>query len=180
MAYNYPWYNSCKGIELEQGDIFRGYPVFMPDPYVFTNEKKLPDVEGEFITSDVILMTQSCDLENDKIDSVILCPLHILSGIEKNLGNSEREIKKRKESIRQGKEPGMHMIKNDTDLGIELSLVEFKRIYTTPKSTLVEFAKVAGNRVRLLPPYREHLSQAFARYFMRVGLPQDISSFSSN
>lgn len=23
----------------------------------------------------------------------------------------------------------------------------------------------------LMPPYREHLSQAFARYFMRVGLP---------
>jgi hypothetical protein len=32
----------------------------------------------------------------------------------------------------------------------------------------------AGDRLRLLPPYREHLSQAFARYFMRVGLPQDI------
>lgn len=28
--------------------------------------------------------------------------------------------------------------------------------------------------LRLLPPYREHLSQAFARYFMRVGLPQDL------
>jgi hypothetical protein len=27
---------------------------------------------------------------------------------------------------------------------------------------------------RLLPPYREHLSQSFARYFMRVGLPVDI------
>jgi hypothetical protein len=28
-----------------------------------------------------------------------------------------------------------------------------------------------------MPPYREHLSQAFARYFMRVGLPSDIPSF---
>jgi hypothetical protein len=26
------------------------------------------------------------------------------------------------------------------------------------------------SRFRLLPPYREHLSQAFARFFMRVGL----------
>jgi hypothetical protein len=24
------------------------------------------------------------------------------------------------------------------------------------------------------PPYREHLSQAFARFFMRVGLPQPV------
>jgi len=29
-------------------------------------------------------------------------------------------------------------------------------------------------RLRLRPPYREHLSQAFARFFMRVGLPTDI------
>jgi len=34
-----------------------------------------------------------------------------------------------------------------------------------------------GNRLRLLPPYREHLAQAFARFFMRVGLPADIPKF---
>ena len=34
-----------------------------------------------------------------------------------------------------------------------------------------------GWRIRLLPPYRELLSQAFARFFMRVGLPVDIPSF---
>jgi hypothetical protein len=40
-----------------------------------------------------------------------------------------------------------------------------------------EFANAAGHRLRLLPPYREHLSQAFARLFMRVGLPADIPPF---
>jgi hypothetical protein len=29
----------------------------------------------------------------------------------------------------------------------------------------------------LLPPYREHLSQAFARFFMRVGLPVEVPPF---
>ena len=29
-------------------------------------------------------------------------------------------------------------------------------------------------------PYREHLAQAFARYFMRVGLPVDIPAFKSD
>jgi hypothetical protein len=33
-------------------------------------------------------------------------------------------------------------------------------------------------RIRLLPPYREHLSQAFARHFMRVGLPSGIPQFT--
>jgi hypothetical protein len=40
-----------------------------------------------------------------------------------------------------------------------------------------EFAHQMGDRLRLLPPYREHLSQAFARLFMRVGLPADIPPF---
>jgi hypothetical protein len=30
-------------------------------------------------------------------------------------------------------------------------------------------------RPQLLPPYREHLSQAFARFFMRVGLPTPVA-----
>ncbi len=33
------------------------------------------------------------------------------------------------------------------------------------------------SRLRLLPPYREHLAQGFARFFMRVGLPVDIPAF---
>jgi hypothetical protein len=36
----------------------------------------------------------------------------------------------------------------------------------------------AAKRLRLLPPYREHLSQSFARFFMRVGLPIDIPPFT--
>ena len=32
----------------------------------------------------------------------------------------------------------------------------------------------ATPRLRLLAPYREYLSQAFARFFMRVGLPQPV------
>ena len=41
-------------------------------------------------------------------------------------------------------------------------------------SYLKAFTITQAHRLRLLPPYREHLSQAFARYFMRVGLPVDI------
>jgi len=39
---------------------------------------------------------------------------------------------------------------------------------------LEELVTHTGKRLRLCPPYREHLAQAFARFFMRVGLPQDV------
>jgi maleate cis-trans isomerase len=40
---------------------------------------------------------------------------------------------------------------------------------------VLALAALFGERVRLLSPYKEHLSQAFARYFMRVGLPRPLA-----
>ena len=51
-------------------------------------------------------------------------------------------------------------------------IVDFHNIYTVPLTFLESLLmQRLQPRLRLLPPYREHLSQAFARYFMRVGLP---------
>lgn len=180
MTTDYPWYIEVNGGELQQGDILRDYPVFYPEPFEIPDNlesDEMPVLDGGFIKTDVLVVSQSCDLVNNKVDTVILCPLHCLNNIKATFGESEKAIRKRSEDIRQGKEPGFHMIGGDTDLGLEISIVEFRRILTTPKPTLLDFANKAGDRVRLLPPYREHLSQAFARYFMRVGLPEDIPRF---
>jgi len=64
-------------------------------------------------------------------------------------------------------------------------LVDFHEIFTVPRAFLESLIKQRGKiRFRLLPPYREHLSQAFARFFMRVGLPipieKDWSVFKAN
>jgi hypothetical protein len=69
-----------------------------------------------------------------------------------------------------------HLLNEYTSETIDfpLSVVEFHRLYTLPKEYLQSVASGTPLRLRLLPPYREHLSQAFARYFMRVGLPIDI------
>ena len=81
-----------------------------------------------------------------------------------------------RENLRQGKEPAYHLLnfyKSDK-IDFPLTVVDFHRIYTIPKEFIQEIALSQNERLRLLPPYREHLSQAFARYFMRVGLPIDI------
>lgn len=62
--------------------------------------------------------------------------------------------------------------------GIRMSpqIVDFSKVYSLPVLFLESWLGSRGDRrLRLLPPYREHLSQAFARFFMRVGLPQDIN-----
>ena len=61
-------------------------------------------------------------------------------------------------------------------LDTELRIVDFREIYTIPRVVLESLlVRRNSQRLRLNPPYREHLSQAFARFFMRVGLPQPIA-----
>jgi hypothetical protein len=55
-----------------------------------------------------------------------------------------------------------------------IRIVDFGRIYCLPRGYVEKLANHRGERLRLLPPYREHIAQAFARFFMRIGLPQDI------
>jgi hypothetical protein len=56
-------------------------------------------------------------------------------------------------------------------------VVDFRNVYSVSFDFLTEWVQRKGRRLRLLSPYREHLSQAFARFFMRVGLPVDIPPF---
>lgn len=56
-------------------------------------------------------------------------------------------------------------------------VVDFRNIYSVSLNFLSDLTMKKGERLRLLPPYREHLSQSFARFFMRVGLPVDIPAF---
>jgi hypothetical protein len=65
-------------------------------------------------------------------------------------------------------------VKTEIETVSDYLVVDFSNVYGVDFDTIMEISKTLDKKVRLLPPYREHLSQAFARYFMRVGLPQDI------
>jgi hypothetical protein len=56
-------------------------------------------------------------------------------------------------------------------------VVDFRQIFSLPVAYLRKHAAGLDPRWRLESPYREHFSQAFARFFMRVGLPTAIPTF---
>ena len=56
-------------------------------------------------------------------------------------------------------------------------VVDFRQIFSLPVPYLRKHAMTLGTRWRLQSPFREHFSQAFARFFMRVGLPTAIPAF---
>jgi hypothetical protein len=171
MCNRFKWYEIVEGTDLEQGDIIDDCPVLVP---IETLEDDLEYVHGDVCRYDVIVLSQSCDLKHDKVDFVIVCP-HYSFKNEQNK-NSRYRNKKIKEDLKQGNIPGYHLLEacEIEGFGCDQRIVDFRNIYSIPLQTIKKIAAAKGKRRRLLAPYREHLSQAFARFFMRVGLPIDI------
>jgi len=173
----YPWYQAVQGPNFTQGDIFKSCPIPIPTP----DQAFLEAAEGkEKLTADIdiaaaslIVMSQACDIEHEKVETIVLCPVWPFKEVSDHFLRSTDG----KEALRKGNLPAYHLLNKDEDLGVEYMMVDFHRLYTLPKSFVRLVAERGGERARLLPPYREHLSQAFARYFMRVGLPIDIPKF---
>lgn len=171
---DYPWYEIVGGEDgLMQGDFIKDCPVVIPPSEISDN------IEVRIINYDIVIMSQSCDLVQRKLDLVLVCPVWSLNEFEKK--SDFFKSKQGKESLRQGNVPGYHLLnKCEIDeFTTDYMVVDFRSVYSVPFDFIVELAQKRGKRIRLLPPYREHLSQAFARFFMRVGLPVDIPSFKS-
>ncbi len=170
-----PWYEVAAGDRpLLQGDFFHDCPVVVPSQALAEGAGV---VLSEVVEYDVVVMSQSCDLASQKVDLVLVCPYWPLTA----LGQQSSYFRGRsgRESLRRGNVPGYHLL-NRCDLepfAMECVVVDFRNVYGVPFDSLQELARQRETRLRLLPPYREHLSQAFARFFMRVGLRVDSPPF---
>jgi hypothetical protein len=175
----YQWYEIVTETEpILQGDFLYSCPIVVPSTAIEPETIGQKIVSAKVIEYDVIIMSQSCDLMFKKLDLVLVCPIWSLDEFEKR--NDFFKSKRGKEELRQGNVPGYHLLNKCDVEGFETAnylVVDFRNVYGVPFDFLTDLAKRKGKRLRLLPPYREHLSQAFARFFMRVGLPIDIPRF---
>jgi hypothetical protein len=171
----YPWYGVTRDDSLEQGDFFFDLEAFVPN-YPIVNIQTGASIPGQIQLYDVVVLSQSCDLVNRKNLplSVIVCPVYSLEDSASHLA-SLKEPKVREEA-RQGKMPGNHVLAECplTYFPFSIKVAFFHQVFTVPFSYIKAIAQTNQPRMRLLPPYREHLAQAFARFVMRVGLPLDI------
>lgn len=176
---DYKWYKIVDGDDIEQGGILENCPVFVlpseihMDPAIAAT--KLYEVPFE--SRDVIIMSQTCDMVKGReyISEVLLCSVWKRSDFTEGLMSKKDDWN----NARKGRLPGFHVLNKCELKGFkrDFSVVDFRRVYSLPLGLTREIAVALGKRIRLLPPYREHLSQAFARFFMRVGLPVDIPEF---
>ncbi len=174
----YPWFELQEdSADITQGDIIKDCPVPILKEFDISEEKR--DVKAEISMIDGIILTQACDIANKKVENIILCAITSKSeyeAIQRSVGKSEKEIKKNIEGIIKGQQNAYHIINNykSEEFTQDYYIINFKDIFSVPVDVARAIAEKNGKRLRLCPPYREHLSQAFARYFMRVGLPINI------
>ncbi len=158
-----------------QGDLVGKCPIVIPPGVIAPKERILVDVE----LFDVVVLTQSCDLENGKAEIVLVCPLYSFQDFCKQLPaqeqSSQKAISSRFKRLKDGYEPAHHLLHKTRFSGREdFWITDFRSVYGIHFEGLKAHISSGALRIRLLSPYREHLAQAFARFMMRVGLPQNI------
>lgn len=172
----YHWYQILtEEPEIQQGDFISECPIAMPPAGL----KPGDEIEMEIQFMNVIVLSQSCDLANKEVEIVLVCPYSKATNYLEQLPDEQTKTPKARrkilENIRKGHLAAYHLLNKQERIFDDYLVVDFKNVYSISRSTLNESIKNQKTRIRLLPPYREHLSQSFARYFMRVGLPQDIT-----
>lgn len=174
----YPWFELQENsADITQGDIIKGCPVPILKEFHISEEGQ--NVQAEIAIIDGIVLTQACDIANNKVENIILCAITSKSDfeeIQRSAGRGEKEIRKSIDGIIKGQQNAYHIINDykSEDFSQDYYIINFKDIFSVPVEVARSIAENNGKRLRLCPPYREHLSQAFARYFMRVGLPINI------
>ncbi|MEQ6389292.1 hypothetical protein RZN22_08170 [Bacillaceae bacterium S4-13-58] len=186
---SYPWYKVVgPEIIVSQGDIIPECPVTVLKE---TDEHPFYTVEGGY--KPCVVMTQACDLENGKpkVAEITLCPIEpvinfLQSEVEKKYGNNgqvpyEQIGKKKKanvfDELRKGNYPKFYLLDKFRESGFEFGyhIVSLGKTFKVPVNSLNKIVQESKkDRLRLLPPYREHLANAFAFNYYRIGLPIDI------
>ena len=188
----YPRYETVEGEKLEQGDILLRCPVVIPTQILMWPVPEDQDLEVEILLYDLVVLTQSCDLELrvDKktkaefygVDMVTLCPHWDLSNVAPELselaqkGDPQKVNRDKLENIAKGQMPRYHLLGASESAQVEMGVrvVDLSQTISLPLTYVHQLSKRPQKRLRLGSPYKEHLAQAFARLFMRIGLPQNI------
>ncbi len=189
MAADQDWYEVVdsnrlgEAAPLEQGDIISDCPRFAIEGIDAWPPPEDADVEVDTDLVQAVVLTQTCDLVQKKVEWVLLAAIVPWPDAREAMvkqGNQLAMSKSFREALVQGNLPALSLLhRHSEEPVLDWSVVDFHQLFVLPKSLVLQVSEATGPRLRLASPYKEHLSQAFARYFMRVGLPHDARSFVS-
>jgi hypothetical protein len=157
---------------LNQGDVLNDIAVPSVHPS-FPEPDETGRIPLQVGQANIIILSQSCDLEQRKLRNVVVAQTYSLDEFE--AANPGYRTKGKWTEVARGRVEALHLLPPTRRPEDPRSwiLVDFKSIASLPVGYVERCANAAGERWRLQPPYLESLSQAFGRFFMRVALPTD-------
>lgn len=188
-----PWYVAVSPDDLlTQGELVFDCPLVRwksvaPSADCEALKGILRDAQEAFM-ADVVVMTQDCDLEQNKVNNVVVCAHFSLDRFRDfwerdqqalNQNPTPRSWKGLLDAIHKGELINLRLINEGVTGGTTMQhrIVDFREVFTLPRSFLESFVRhCPAPRVRLGIPYRESLSQDFAEVFGRIGHPVPIAT----
>lgn len=167
-----------------QGDILKDLTYVIGEP----TSKVEAEIDDESTFEYAIVMNQDCDLNQDfdqrqeshqrdsrNIRSVLLCPGYpaqkFYQGNHITKWSHPTQNDRMKEKIEANNEmKRYHYIKGDIKLGVPELVIDFKHFYTVPVDLVYRQRKLSY-MATIGELYREELSQRFAYFLSRIGLP---------
>ena len=170
------WYKTVPSSDtLAQGDFLFDCPTIeVEEDFNYMSLSELDDAPAKVVTRDFIILSQSCDLEDENIDYVILCPVYPFELMTTFHSNSKRG------ELKSDRLPRFALLdKNDrASFPQDYFIVDLASAQSLPLAYVKRFKDARGKRLTLTSPYKEYLSQKFAYLHMRVGKPTSLTPFS--
>ena len=169
-------YFKKEGETIHQGDIFQDFPTITINDF-------------EIDISFFVVLTQACDLEQDyknrneeketddkKIQSVLVCPAYLSNKFRKGEHLNETGLKMEPHNspsswniIKNNNNLRYHLLKGNFSMKVPELIIDFKHYYTIPIEIVYNCKEHYLCSLDHL--FKEDLSQRFAAYLSRVGLP---------
>src|SRR5713226_88536 len=159
-------YDQPAAAVLSQGDILEECPILVwklaPPPLDLA-------VPPEVRIIRVVVLTQACDLAQDKTTRVVVAPVHEATVlVAKNILKASVI----RDQVRRGQVFGWYFLPAaPAPINLAESIVDLRELHTIERRTL-EYLVGAVKRVcRIRTPWREHLAPHFGTTYTRIALP---------
>lgn len=151
---------------IDQGDIIEKCPVLAILSFdLGTGQPQKADFEP----SRVVVLTQTCDLANEKTTVAQVAEVFDAQFLVENGTLKPSDIKGQ---IRAGRVWGWYFLPADVGIGLPEMILDLRRLHTVRLDLLRALCQAGNRRGRIRPLYREHLAKHFADTFSRIGLPR--------
>lgn len=152
--------------DLSQGDVLDDCPILV---WKLTPPPLDLNVPPEIRIIRAVVLTQACDLAQDKTTRVVVAPVHEAAVL---VAQNVLKAAAIRDQVRRGQVFGWYFLPAaPAPIPLAESIVDLRELHTVERRTL-EYLVRAGKRVcRIQTPWREHLAQHFGVTYTRIALP---------